>query len=168
MAIAQATQIIIGYLVGAGRLNEVGRKVWNCVFISIAVSVGLTGIIYFNSDLIFGIFTNDPQILALAKEIVFVEFALEVGRSVNIAMTRTLVATYDVNVPVIAGVLSAWGIAVGVGYLLGVQWGWGLVGIWIAMAADELIRAGVFILRFISGVWRQKLSRALPQTAESK
>lgn len=168
MAIAQATQIIIGYLVGAGRLNEVGRKVWNCVFISIAVSVGLTGVIYFNSDLIFGIFTNDPQILALAKQIVFVEFALEVGRSVNIAMTRALVATYDVKVPVIAGVLSAWGIAVGVGYLLGVQWGWGLIGIWIAMAADELIRAGVFILRFISGVWKQKVSRALPQIAESK
>lgn len=163
MAIAQATQIVIGYLVGAGRLDEVGPKVWNCVFVSIAVSVGLTGMIYFNSDLIFGVFTSDPQILALAKQIVFVEFALEVGRSVNIAMTRTLVATYDVNVQVIAGVLSAWGIAVGLGYVLGVQWSWGLVGIWIAMAIDELTRAAIFIVRFISGVWKKKVKQALQQ-----
>lgn len=163
MAIAQATQIVIGYLVGAGRLDEVGPNVWNCVFVSMAVSVGLTGFIYFNSDLVFGIFTSDPQILALAKQIVFVEFALEVGRSVNIAMTRTLVATYDVNVPVIAGVLSAWGIAVGLGYVLGVQWSWGLVGIWIAMAIDELTRAAIFIVRFISGVWKKKVKQALQQ-----
>ncbi len=168
MAIAQATQIVIGYLVGANRLDEIGGKVRNCVMVSIVVSVGLTGLIYFNSDLIFGIFTQDPEVLALAKQIVFVEFALEVGRSVNIAMTRTLVATYDVNVPVIAGIVSAWGIAVGLGYVMGVAWSWGLVGIWIAMATDEIFRALIFIVRFASGVWRKRVAAAFNHRSEPK
>lgn len=28
MAIAQATQIVVGYLVGAGLLNQISKKVW--------------------------------------------------------------------------------------------------------------------------------------------
>ena len=43
-----------------------------------------------------------------------------------------------------------------VGYLVGVVAGWGLVGIWIAMACDECIRAVVFLFRWKSGAWKNK------------
>ena len=34
----------------------------------------------------------------------------------------------------------------------------GLVGIWWAMAADECLRAVIFLFRFGSGVWKKKLA----------
>ncbi len=41
------------------------------------------------------------------------------------------------------------------GYVLGVTLGMGLVGVWIAMAADELIRGVIFFIRWRSGAWRK-------------
>ena len=42
MAISQATQILVGYLYGKGDYESIKKRVWNSVFISMAVSVSLT------------------------------------------------------------------------------------------------------------------------------
>jgi Na+-driven multidrug efflux pump len=49
-----------------------------------------------------------------------------------------------------------WGIAAGVGTLLGTVFGLGLIGIWIGIAADELIRGVVMHFRWQSGAWVSK------------
>lgn len=153
IAIAQATQIITGYLMGVGNFDSVKKRVNSSVIISICVSVTLTVLMYLNSDLVFRMFTDNPEILALGKKILLVEIILEIGRSVNITMVKCLVATGDVNFPVLISVFSAWLVAVGGGYLLGVAYGMGLVGIWIAMACDECLRGIVFVIRFKMGKW---------------
>ena len=82
----------------------------------------------------------------------------EIGRSVNIVMVRCLVAVGDVNFPVGLGIFSMWGVSVLGGWFFGVHLGMGLVGIWWAMAADECLRAVIFLFRFGSGVWKKKLA----------
>ena len=153
-AIAQATQVITGYLMGKCDYKSVEERVRTSVIISIIVSVSLTVIMYFNSDLVLGMFTKDEAVLELGKSILLVEIILEIGRSVNITMVKCLVATGDVNFPMIVSVFSVWLIAVGLGYLFGVVLGLGLVGIWIAMACDECLRAIVFVIRFRTGKWK--------------
>lgn len=155
IAIAQATQIIIGYLIGSSNIDKINKKVWMTILISMAVSTTITTLIYFNSDFVFGIFTDNPEILSLGKKIIFIEIFLEIGRSVNIAMTKCLVAVGDVRFPVILCMISAWIIAVGFGYYLSIVQGYGLVGIWIAMAIDECLRGIVFVIRFKSNKWRK-------------
>jgi putative MATE family efflux protein len=154
IAIAQATQVITGYLMGKCDYDSIKRRVYSSAVISICVSVTLTVLMYFNSDFMFGIFTDNAEILALGKKILLVEILLEIGRSVNITMVKCLVATGDVNFPVSISVFSAWLVAVGGGYLLGIVLDMGLVGIWLAMAADECLRAIIFVIRFKMGKWR--------------
>ncbi len=69
MAISQATQVVIGYLIGGGREDEVKERVWSISVISIVVSLTVTVLIYLNSDFIFGIFSNDPRVLDLGKKL---------------------------------------------------------------------------------------------------
>ena len=156
MAISQATQIIVGYLMGARDYEQAEKRVWLTCGISIVISLSITFIIYLNSDSIFRLFTNDLTIITLGKQIIFIEFFLEFGRAINIVMTRCLVATGDVTFPVTVSLIGCWGIAVGGGYLLGVHLGYGLVGIWMAMAVDECLRGIIFMIRFKSGVWKSK------------
>ncbi len=156
MAISQATQIIVGYLMGSREFKEVERRVWSTIFISIIVSFSITLFVYLNSEAIFGLFTDDEMIITLGKQIIFIEFFLELGRSVNIVMTRCLVATGDVKFPVGVSLIGCWLIAVAFGYFLGVHLNLGLVGIWIAMAIDEILRAIIFMIRFKSGIWKTK------------
>lgn len=156
IAMAQATQIVTGYLLGEGKVDRIGRRVWSAVGISLAVSLSVTLTLYLNSDAVFGLFTSDPVVLELGRDILMVEFVLEIGRSVNIVMVRCLMAVGDVEMPVISCVASAWVVAIGLGWYLGVHLGWGLVGIWIAMAADEVLRGAAFVLRFLSGAWKRR------------
>ena len=96
------------------------------------------------------------MIHTLGRQIVLVEFILEVGRSVNIVMTRCLTTAGDVWYPVAIGIFSMWIVAVAGGWLLGHTLSWGLVGIWVAMACDEGLRGALFTLRFRQGQWRKK------------
>ena len=155
VAIAQATQIVVGYLVGRNDLGAIRGRVWRSVIASIAVSESINLLIYLFAEPIFGIFTQDPAVIALARQIILVEFALEFGRSINITMVRCLIAVGDVRFPVGAALFSTWFIAVGFGWLLGVHFGMGLVGLWIGMAADECFRGILFVFRFRAGRWQR-------------
>ncbi len=154
MAIAQATQILVGYLYGKNDYKSIGVRVRNSCLISLAVSVSITILLLINSDSVVGLFTNEEFIIDLCHKILFVEIVLEVGRSINITMVKCLVATGDVNVPVIFCVFSAWIVAVGLSYVFGIKLGFGLVGIWCAMACDECLRGFAFIIRFLQGKWK--------------
>lgn len=155
-AIGQASQVIVGYLVGAGDLRSANRQVWYTCRLSMLVSLGVASVLWVLSKPIFGIFTSDSAVIELGAAIMFIEIFLEWGRSVNIVMVRCLQAAGDIRFPVVLGILSAWTVAVLGGYLIGVAAGYGLIGIWAAMACDECIRAVVFLFRWKSGAWKNR------------
>lgn len=156
MAISAAMQIVVGYLVGAGRFDVVGGKVWYTMRVALAVGTGMTLLFYLCSDAVLGVFTSDPEVLALGKTILFIEIFLEIGRAVNIVMVRALQAAGDIKTPVTVGIVCMWSIAVGLAYFFGIVLGMGLAGIWIGMAVDECVRAVIFIYRWRSGAWKNK------------
>ncbi|MEG2037205.1 MAG: MATE family efflux transporter [Ruthenibacterium sp.] len=155
-AVSQAGQILIGYLVGARRLDDADACNWRILKLFGPITVGLSVLIYLFAEPLFGLFSSDPVILALGKQVMFVEIFLEIGRSVNIVMVRNLQAVGDVTFPVAVAIFSQWVIAVGLGWLLGVYFDLGLVGLWIAFAVDENVRGLIFIVRWRSGKWRKK------------
>ena len=163
MAIAQSAQINIGYLVGSKNLERIPHRVYLTSVICIAVSVSVTIFIFINSRFIYSIFTSEQEILLLGHAIMFIEIFLEIGRSINIVMTKCLVAINDVYFPVIIGILSQWTVGVVFGYLIGVHFAFGLVGIWICMACDEALRGILFLIRFKLGIWRKKVYGSLSE-----
>jgi Na+-driven multidrug efflux pump len=42
---------------------------------------------------------------------------------------------------------------VGLGILLGRHWGFGVIGVWIAMLADWVVRIAFFVPRFLGHKW---------------
>lgn len=156
IALATALQVVVGFLAGAGKFNEAQRRVWSTLKIALILGPGLTTLIYLFSDQIFGLFTHDQEVLALGKTILFIEIFLEIGRTVNIVLIKALQASGDIKLPVIVGIGSMWSVAVGGAYLLGIVHEMALVGIWIAMACDECLRAAIFAWRWRSGKWKNR------------
>lgn len=154
VAIAGAMQVVIGYLVGAGRKDLVARKVWTVQLVATVASVGISIILYFQSDLFFGMFTQDERVLTLAHQVLLVEIFLEIGRSINIVMVKALIATGDVKFPVACGIVCQWVVAALFSYLLGIVLDLGLVGVWIALAMDECVRGFIYVIRFKMEKWK--------------
>ena len=155
-AIAQAAQVVVARLMGAERIDEVDHCVKNTLAAAITISALVSIVLFFFSTPLLHLFTGDEAVLALFHTIMLIEIPLEAGRAVNIVMCRTLQACGDVRFPITICVISAWLTAVGGGLLLSTAAGLGLVGLWIAMACDECLRAALFLLRWHSRAWCRK------------
>ena len=154
-ALAMATQIIVGFLIGTGNLDAVSTRVWKTIRLGVLISGTITFVLYLNSDLIYGIFTDNPEVLELGRHIFLIEIFLEMGRAVNMVMVMSLQAAGDIKWPVTTGLISMWLTATLGAYVFGIVMGYGLIGVWLAMCLDECLRAVVFIYRWRSGGWRK-------------
>lgn len=153
-AASQAGQIRIGYCIGAGDTQGAIRENRSLLRTFLPITVGITFVLWCFSDALYGLFSSDPRVISLGHTVLFIEIFLEIGRSLNIVFVRTLQACGDIRFPVLVGISSQWIIAVGICYLFGIVLGWGLAGMWLAFAIDELTRGALFILRWRSGKWK--------------
>ena len=153
-AVSQSTAIIIGYCVGAKEFDKADRQNWKVLKIFTPISLCLALILAIFARPLFGLFSSDPQVIELGQQVLWVDVILELGRCFNIIFVRNLQAAGDVAFPVIIGICSQWILGVGLAYVLGIYFSFGLVGIWFAFMLDEILRAGIFIVRWKKGRWR--------------
>ncbi|EJE8693432.1 MATE family efflux transporter [Vibrio vulnificus] len=159
LAIGQATQIQTGYYIGKGWIENITKRVQIYFLVGFASSVTVASTIYFMRDAILTLFTQQPEILMLASSLVMGSIVLEAGRVFNLIFISALKGAGDIKFPVQMGILSMWGLGVVFSYLLGIHWGYGVFGAWMAIALDEWFRGLIMARRWRSQVWtRYKLS----------
>ena len=86
----------------------------------------------------------------------WIEIALEIGRAINITLVRALQTSGDVIFPTMLAIIFCWLVAVLFSYIFGVSFKLGIIGVWIAMTLDELIRGLIFIIRLRLGKWKKR------------
>lgn len=156
IAISHAGAISIGHLVGAGKWH--GAYLLGHWLLKIAVGCTLTFslVIALFSGAIMNMLTANPEIIAFATAILWIDVVLEIGRPVNILFVNTLQSAGDVNYPFYVGLIFMWSIAVVGAYLCGITAGLGILGMWWMFALDENIRGIVFLRRWRSRKWQHR------------
>ena len=152
MAIGQGASIMVGWEVGKQRVDGARRICGFSTNCSFVISLGVLGVLCLARRPMMGIFTDDPDIIALGSAVILADFVLEAGRSRNLVLVNALRAAGDVRFPLYIGLFSMWFFSVGLSFLL-VKLGWGLVGIWIGLGLDECFRAVGMQIRWRSGKW---------------
>lgn len=152
-AIGFGCEILIGHLIGAGKLHDANRLLRKCLLWGLGVSFCIALIAAMTAPWTMRLFTADVQIIASATTLLWLNVILEPGRTCNIVIIDALRATGDARFPVIAGAASMLLILAGGSWLLGVHFELGLVGVWIAYAADEWVRGVIMAKRWISLGW---------------
>lgn len=156
LSVGSAGQLKVAYLVGAKKFSVAGRNVWGYYAIAFTLSMSLMFLCYLFRFPIIQIFTKDAATVAMVSTLFLISFFRESGRISNIVVIPALKGSGDVYFPVICGLIFMWGIGVGGAWILGIEMGLGLAGVWIAIAADEWIRGVVIAWRWKSGAWKSK------------
>ena len=156
VAIAQASQIITGHLVGAKKTDEAYRRGFRSYSFALAIAAGICVIGVILRSQLMGIFTADEAVITMGANILLINTVLEFGRTTNLVLIACLRGSGDVYFPTFCAIFSNWLISVLGSYLLAVVFGMGIYGLWIALAADECIRGIMMILRWKSGKWKTK------------
>lgn len=153
---AIATQILVGHSVGAGNYDFAYKRVLKTLKTAMIVSISVAIINYLISGFTFRLFTSDADVIALGSKVMFVAIILEFGRTTNIVIINSEKAAGDVKFPTILAIFSMWFICVLFAFIFGKVLGLGLVGVWIALAADEIFRGIAVAIRWKRGTWRGK------------
>lgn len=156
IAISQGTQIIIGHMIGARQYDNAYKRCLKSLKPAILISLGVAIIVSVFAKQLLGIFTDNPDIIAVSTTLIFLTILLEPGRSINLVVINALRAAGDVRFPVYMGILSMWGVSVTISYVLGIHFGLGLIGVWISFIADEWLRGIIMLFRWKSKVWMNK------------
>ncbi len=155
-SVAQATQIVTGHLVGAGKEDAASRRVWKSLRLCIPVAVAIAGINCMLCPFTLRIFTDNAEVISLVQHILAVGILMEIGRTTNLTMISSMKAAGDYLFPVVAGLFCMWCVGIGVGYFSGVIMGLGVTGIFMGTAADECLRGVIVAIRWKRGSWRNR------------
>lgn len=156
MAIGMGTEIIVGHMVGAGEFKAAYHKLIRSLRMTFLLTFVVVGIASIFRKELLGLFTDNPEIIAMGSGILLLSVILEPGRTFNLVVINSLRAAGDAKFPVAMGVLSMWGVAVPLAYWLGIHMSMGLLGVWIAFAVDEWLRGLIMYLRWRSRIWESK------------
>lgn len=155
MAIGMATAILVGRYVGAGDKELAYNKVWFGVKSALIFTLSMVAIITLFREPLMGLFTDNEEIIKIGASVLLLSILLETGRTVNITIINSLRASGDAAYPVRIGFVSMIVIGLSLGYLFVFILDLGLVGVWLAIACDEWIRAVLVIFRWRSRKWER-------------
>lgn len=155
-ALAQATQIVTGHLVGAGREDAADKRVMKTLRTSLPVAVGIAALNCLLCPWTLKIFTPNPEVVPLVQQVLAVGILLEIGRTTNLVVIGSMKAAGDVLFPVLMGLVSMWGCGITVGYSFGVLFSLGIGGVFLGTAADECLRGIIMLVRWRRGSWKGK------------
>lgn len=156
ISLAQGNQVMVGWYIGALEDEKAYRRTIRTMIIGLMSVLGITLLVYFNARTLLSIFTDNPDIIATGQRVLLVFIFLEMGRLSNIVVIQALRATGDVKYPVVAAILSMGLIKIPVAYILVFIFDFGLLGIFIAIAADEIVRGALVFYRWFKKPWRNK------------
>ena len=153
VAVGFAGEILVGHLIGARQFKHANRVVKKSLFWGLSISFCIASIAAITAPITLRLFTHDETIIKTATTLLWLTVILEPGRTCNIVIINALRATGDARFPVVVGAFSMLIVMAGGSWLLGSYFQLGLVGVWIAYAADEWLRGLVMAMRWFGRGW---------------
>lgn len=152
-ALAQAVTVRMGHLLGAKenpaakRANYMGMMIATLLMLMVAIVFW-----FFPKALIaIDLNTHNPKNFAIIKYIeqFFILSAIfQIFEAVRICLFGALRALKDTNFTLLTSIISFWGVAFPIGYLLAIHFHLGGSGFWLAMIISAIISVILLISRF--------------------
>lgn len=148
---------VVGRCIGAGEKKQAKQYAWRLLFtaylLMISVSIALTILV----SPILRIFNLSPEATVAATHLVMMHnLATALIWPLAFTLPHTFRAADDVHFPMIVSAISMWVFRVAGSYVLALNFGLGVYGVWIAMFLDWVFRAAFFLTRLIRGKWLNK------------
>jgi len=165
IAIGMGTAIIIGRLVGGNEKEEAYKSVWLSVKWALLFTICMVALVMIFRYPLLRLFTDNKEVIEIGASVLLLSVLLETGRTINIVIISSLRAAGDAKYPVLIGAFSMLAVSLPLGYFLVFVCDLGLIGIWLAIAVDEWIRAIIMYFRWKSRKW-ENYSLISPQTED--
>lgn len=147
---------MIGQCLGAGRPDRARLGGHEAMLQSCVMATLVMVMFYFGAEFIYDLMHEDPAVAVVGVPAIRVLALFEIPLSIVIVYAVGIRGAGETFAPMLINTLGIFLIRLPVGYWLGAELGYGLVGAWGAMGIDITARAIAFTLYFRYGKWDQK------------
>lgn len=157
MAMSLTMVTVVGRCVGANDYKQAKyyiKKLMKITYITMAV---LIAVLLVFTPIILKFYVLSKETIDLAYQCIFIHtiFAATIW-PLAFTFPNALRASNDAKFTMIVSATSMWIFRFCFSYIIGRYMGYGLLGVWIAMFIDWIVRSIFFIWRYHSGKWMNK------------
>ena len=156
-ALAQANVILCGWQIGEGRQKDCYSSTFKAAMLGIGSCIVVGLILALASFGYLGFLTADGELARVIRILLFMDIAIEIGRAANLVYDNTLKSTGDSLFPMYISVPVTLIFTIGGTYLFGFVLNMGVIGAYIGLIIDEIIRGVIMFIRWRSGKWEKKV-----------
>ena len=138
-----AVSILVSNAFGRKDLGSVREYARKGYFMTLGISATLSALLYCFRYQAAGLFTDSPEVSAMAVSLFFLLFAYQFGDGLQLCFANVLRGIQDVKPIMYAAFVSYYLIAIPSAYLLGFKTSLGIHGIWLGFPIG-LTLAGIF------------------------
>ena len=153
-ALGLALITVVGQCVGAQEWEQVRFYTKKLVKFTYLCTWGLNAVLLLGLPLILSLYSLTPETHWYAAVLIWIHNGCAMlFWPLAFTMPNALRAAGDVRVPMAVSIVSMVTVRVGGSYLLGLHFGLGAIGVWIAMVGDWIVRVICFVLRARKKLW---------------
>lgn len=150
---ATAVTILVGRQIGAGKYEEAKTYTKLGVYLAITAMSIFGLLLFFFGEWAGSFFTDDETVVNNIGTALKVSGVFQPFLAVVIILTGAFQGANNTKFPMYLTGVGMWAVRTVFVYVLGVQLGWGLLGVWIAIGVDIAFRAIVLSIQFSRDKW---------------
>lgn len=155
--LATATTTLVGKSLGAKDIETAKKYSHSSVIVTSIIMVMGMIMISATAPLTAHVFTSNKMVIGLIVMVLWIDTVAQPATATVNTLTAVIQAGGDTKFPMYVTAFGIWALrTVGV-YILGVYFGFGLVGVWISIALDNYARAIILFSRYRSNRWIRDL-----------
>ena len=153
-ALGLAMVTVVSRCVGAGNYEKARYYAKKLLKSTYFYKCGTIALVLALLPLIMRLYNVSDQAAEYARQIIWMHGIVGcVLWPASFTLPQALRAAGDTRFTMVVSTVSMWTLRVGLGILLGRYWGFGVLGIWMAMFADWALRVSFFAPRFHGHKW---------------
>jgi putative MATE family efflux protein len=156
-AFGLALVTIVGQSVGARDYDQAKKQTYKIMKIAYITLFAIGVLIYIFMESLVSIFNLSPEAHRMAKTFLRIHcVSIASTWAMAFILPNALRAAGDVRYVMIVATISMWAVRVSAAYLFTFGFGFGPIGVWLAMGADFILRGILYYRRWKSGKWQGK------------
>lgn len=151
-----AAGAMVGQNIGAAKYERVPKIISATFIVNVSVATVLSAAVYFFPEAVFGIFTSEEAVMAVAMEYIPIALLTFYSMSFRSCMSALINGSGNSRLNLCVAIFDGVIARIGLSYLIGQIMGFGYMGFWTGSELAGFVPFVVGGVYFLSGRWKRK------------
>jgi len=155
MGFGVAASTLVGQHLGAKDHKKAVQDGWSAFLMGSLFMILIAQVFFFGGEWLAMQYSQDPIVISKVRTVLKLIALFQPFLCSTVVISSALQGAGETRFPMYLTVIGIWGIRIVGVYVLGIRFGWGLLGVWISYATDIVFRGSLLLWYYGKGEWKK-------------